>query len=95
MTAPDRSNQSCEQGTFLLTVELHNSWGLKLLSNPLTLFQVVDKHELDSDVLAVGALRTETTDGAQRKRTNPKEPAQGGFTAIIYSAGCHPSPPAF
>ena len=50
---PGGADHSGQQCPLLLQSELHHSRSLKLLSDPLTLLQVVDEHELHSDVLAV------------------------------------------
>lgn len=55
---PDHPGQ---QSPLLLQTELHDSWSLKLLSDPLALLHVVDEHELHPNVLTVGQLRDRQT----------------------------------
>lgn len=47
-----------QQGPLLLIGELHDPRGLKLLPDPLALLQIVNEHELHTNVLAVGHLST-------------------------------------
>lgn len=53
---PCGSDHSAQKSPLLLQTELHDSWCLKLLSDPLALFHVVNEHELYSDMLTVGHL---------------------------------------
>lgn len=57
---PGGADSASQQGSFLLRGELHDTRGLKLLADPLTLVQVIDKHELHAYVLAVRHLWTHT-----------------------------------
>lgn len=50
---PCGSDHSGQKSPLLLQTELHDSRCLKLLSDPLALLQVVDEHELHTDVLTV------------------------------------------
>uniref|UniRef100_A0A146YLN3 Uncharacterized protein n=1 Tax=Fundulus heteroclitus TaxID=8078 RepID=A0A146YLN3_FUNHE len=54
---PGGANHASQQRPLLLQSELHHSWSLELLPDPLTLIQVVDEHELHADVLAVRHLQ--------------------------------------
>lgn len=47
-----------QQGPLLFIGELHDSRGLKLLPDPLALLQIINEHELHTNVLAVGHLST-------------------------------------
>lgn len=49
----DHAGQEC---SLFLQGEVHDARLLKLLSDPLALVQVVNEHELDADVLAIGHL---------------------------------------
>lgn len=53
---PCGSDQAGEQSSLLGVGELHDSWSLDFLPNPLTLAHIVNEHELDPDVAAVGRL---------------------------------------
>ncbi len=50
---PGGADHAGQQRPLLLQSELHDSRSLKLLSDPLALLQVVDEHELHTDVLTV------------------------------------------
>lgn len=56
MNRPGGSDHPGQESLLLLQTELHDPWSLKLLSDPLTLLHVVNKHELHSDVLTVSRL---------------------------------------
>lgn len=53
---PGGSDQAGEQSSLLRVGEPHDSWSLDFLPNPLTLAHIVNEHELDPDVAAVGRL---------------------------------------
>ena len=50
---PGGADHAGQQCPLLLQSELHHSRSLELLADPLTLLQVVDEHELYTDVLTV------------------------------------------
>lgn len=54
---PCGSNHSGQKSPLLLQTELHDSWCLKPLSDPLALLHVINEHELNTDMLTVGHLR--------------------------------------
>ena len=58
---PGGSENPSEQTAFLVLCQVHHPRRLKSLLDPVALFEVVDKHELDSDVTTVDAL--ENTNG--------------------------------
>lgn len=53
---PGGSDHPGQQSPLLLQTELHDSWSLKLLPDPLALLNVINEHKLDSDMLTVGHL---------------------------------------
>lgn len=55
---PGGADHAGQQRPLLLRSELHHTWSLKLLPDPLTLLQVIDEHELHADVLTVRHLHT-------------------------------------
>lgn len=53
---PCGSDHSGQKSPLLLQTKLHDSWCLKLLSDPLALLQIINEHKLDTDMLTVGHL---------------------------------------
>lgn len=64
---PCGSDHSGQKSLLLLQSELHDSWCLKLLSDPLALLHVINEHKLDTDMLTVGHLE-ERGGGLMTKR---------------------------
>lgn len=58
---PGGSDHSAQQGSLFFSTELHDVWCLELLSDPLALLHIVDKHKLYSNVLTVGQLEKRET----------------------------------
>lgn len=54
---PGGSCDTGEQEPLLVGVHVHDAWSLQPLPDPVTLFQGVDEHVLDSDVTTVGSLQ--------------------------------------
>ena len=52
-----RTQQALHQSSLLVTFKSHDAWRLETLSDPVALFQVVDEHVLQTDVLAVNILQ--------------------------------------
>ena len=55
--SPGRSDQSCQNETFVFSAELHNPRGFKLPSDPVSLVQVVDEHKLHTNVTTISLLK--------------------------------------
>ena len=53
---PSRPDKSGHEESFILCIKLHDTRGLKLLSDPVCLLLVVDKHKLHPDMVTVGIL---------------------------------------
>lgn len=64
---PCGSDQTGEQSSLLCVGELHDSWSLDFLPNPLALAHIVNEHELDSDVAAVRRLDKSNKQDGQRE----------------------------
>lgn len=57
---PGGADHASQQSSLLLQAELHDSRPLNFLSDPLTLVQVIDEHELNPYMLAIRHLRNTT-----------------------------------
>ncbi len=57
---PGGADHASQQSSLILQAELHDSRPLKLLSDPLTLVQVIDEHELNPYMLAICHLKNTT-----------------------------------
>ncbi len=55
-TSPRRPDETRHEGAFVLVHHVHDAGRLKALLDPVALLQIVDEHELDSDVPAVDGL---------------------------------------
>lgn len=73
---PHGAHQPRQQSPFILVRELHNSRRLKLLTDPLALLHIVDEHELQPNVLAVGILASENTN---REALGASEPQRNEY----------------
>lgn len=54
---PGGADHPGQQSPLLLQTEVHDSWCLKLLSDPLALLHVINEHKLYSNMLTVGHLQ--------------------------------------
>lgn len=77
--APGGSYHSGQQSPLLLHTELHDSWSLKLLSDPPALVHIINEHELHSNLLTVGRLKHSHVLNAEKQQLRKRWPVTEVF----------------